>query len=370
MPLVVVTGPPCTGKSIFAKAFEAYLARGIAEGALAPPGGAGHKVCLTSDETLGIDKRAGYKNATAEKLSRGAFKGAVERSFNASSTLVADGLNYIKGYRYELFCSVRAQATTHAVVQVMAPQEQAEAWNAARGEAGYEGEVASDLWSRYEAPDERNRWDSPLFRLTEDDVADILDSGLLPVASGAGSSSATEGGGGGRASSAAGGAGGVAASTASAAGARERTEALFRSIAAALYERAGLKPLMATAPQKAAPSDLVNELDRRTSEVVAALGKALAPGAEAAPGVGASIPVPHSSTPVILARKTTLPELKRHKKTFDKAEVNRLSSTAVGGTGLVDVSAALAATGTRFVEFINAQLRMPLGAAAGVSAFD
>ena len=30
----------------------------------------------------------------------------------------------------------------------------------------------SDLWSRYEEPDSRNRWDKPLFRLNADKAED------------------------------------------------------------------------------------------------------------------------------------------------------------------------------------------------------
>ena len=44
----------------------------------------------------------------AEKNSRASFKAAVERGLEKDSVLIADDLNYIKGYRYELFCIARA----------------------------------------------------------------------------------------------------------------------------------------------------------------------------------------------------------------------------------------------------------------------
>jgi tRNA uridine 5-carbamoylmethylation protein Kti12 len=42
------------------------------------------------------------KNSQAEKISRGALKTAVERGLTRTETLIADDLNYIKGYRYEV----------------------------------------------------------------------------------------------------------------------------------------------------------------------------------------------------------------------------------------------------------------------------
>jgi len=77
-------------------------------------------------------------DAAAEKMSRAALKGAIERACNGSATVIVDALNYIKGYRYELYCIVRATASTHCCVMVDAPLESAREWNDARGEAGYE----------------------------------------------------------------------------------------------------------------------------------------------------------------------------------------------------------------------------------------
>ena len=68
--------------------------------------------------------------------------------------------------RYELWCIARAAAARYCVLQCSAPRETAEAWNAVRPPAeAYSETVFADLWSRYEEPDSRNRWDKPLFRL-------------------------------------------------------------------------------------------------------------------------------------------------------------------------------------------------------------
>jgi hypothetical protein len=122
-------------------------------------------------------------------MARGAHKAAIERLLSSSAVVIADGLNYIKGFRYELHCLVRSARTTACVVWVgpSASLEDALAWNAARRSAtataappgsmdtpssaaasvcgGYEDAPMRDLWLRFEAPDARNRWDAPLFRV-------------------------------------------------------------------------------------------------------------------------------------------------------------------------------------------------------------
>ena len=67
----------------------------------------------------------------AEKISRGALKAAVERGLTKSETLIADDLNYIKGYRYELFCVARAVGTSMCTIHCDAEPEQIQQFNSA-----------------------------------------------------------------------------------------------------------------------------------------------------------------------------------------------------------------------------------------------
>jgi len=46
----------------------------------------------------------------------------------------------------------------------------------------YSSAVFEDLWRRYEDPDMRNRWDSPLFRIAPDEGADSM-AAVLQVGS-------------------------------------------------------------------------------------------------------------------------------------------------------------------------------------------
>ena len=68
--------------------------------------------------------------------------------------------------RYELWCIARAAAARYCVLQCSVPEDAARAWNTARpAQQAYSEAVFGDLWSRYEEPDSRNRWDKPLFRV-------------------------------------------------------------------------------------------------------------------------------------------------------------------------------------------------------------
>jgi len=164
MPLIVVCGRPCTGKTRFALQLrERILAQ---DGARA--------VLLVNDEALGVDKGAGYASAREEKVSRGRHKAAVERALAAITdggggppVIIADGLNYIKGYRYELWCLARAVGAAYACVWVepTVVEGSAAALDGGRGSAGYPPSARADLWTRFEPPDGRNKWDAPLYRV-------------------------------------------------------------------------------------------------------------------------------------------------------------------------------------------------------------
>jgi protein KTI12 len=122
MPLVVLCGIPASGKSRCAKILSDQFAA------------AGDTVVTISDDSLGFSRDKAYagvakpapppltaQDATSEKMVRGAVKAAVERFCSADRIVVVDSLNYIKGFRYELYCVARACATTHCVVNTPPP---------------------------------------------------------------------------------------------------------------------------------------------------------------------------------------------------------------------------------------------------------
>ncbi|CAG8665407.1 3169_t:CDS:2, partial [Acaulospora morrowiae] len=178
-------GIPSSGKTTRAKKIERYfLDRLTSQGKTG-------LVHLINDESLGITKDSYKDTRVEEKKARASLISAVERSTSKDDLLIADGMNYIKGFRYQLYCIARAIGTPHCVIYCGTPVEVARKWNSIRGEEGYESNLLyctdilnillnqyrfDDLVSRFEEPDDRNRWDSPLFTVLYDDETLPLDN--------------------------------------------------------------------------------------------------------------------------------------------------------------------------------------------------
>ncbi len=82
--------------------------------------------------------------------------------------VVVDSMNYIKGFRYELYCVARTVGVPHCVVHIAASDAQCAAWNEAGGQR-YSPTLLAELVARFEAPNANTRWDSPLFTVTPDE---------------------------------------------------------------------------------------------------------------------------------------------------------------------------------------------------------
>ena len=138
-----------------------------------------------------------------EKATRAALKSEFDRAVmsknggDGNSTLVIlDSLNYIKGYRYELYCISKAAGERHGVIWIMGSSSDGDANQAALGASspsdvlaktrnrrrrelndnnldGYyqNDETLDALVLRYEPPDEKNRWENPLYKV---DVTGVL----------------------------------------------------------------------------------------------------------------------------------------------------------------------------------------------------
>jgi len=61
----------------------------------------------------------GFPAQGEEKKARGAFSAAIERVLNQDVVVIADGMNYIKGFRYQLFCLAKSLQTQHCVVTML-----------------------------------------------------------------------------------------------------------------------------------------------------------------------------------------------------------------------------------------------------------
>jgi protein KTI12 len=105
-----------------------------------------------------------------EKKFRGAFMAAIERALKKDTIVLCDSLNYIKGFRYQLYCIARALNTPLCVVHCAVTPEKSKEFNLLKPiEEQYDPVHRDELIQRYEEPISSNRWDSPLFTILADD---------------------------------------------------------------------------------------------------------------------------------------------------------------------------------------------------------
>ncbi|ALC49852.1 CG3587 [Drosophila busckii] len=177
MPIVVITGLPASGKTTRAEQLRDYIqSKGI-------------KVHLISEnETVPkalYEKNACFEDSQKEKVVRGDLKSEASRHLNQEDLVILDAGNYIKGFRYELFCQTKSARTTQCTLFCCISQEKAWEFNIKRSGSDllgeqtkpnnshvpYSREVFDSLCMRYEEPQSNNRWDSPLVvALPEDNL--------------------------------------------------------------------------------------------------------------------------------------------------------------------------------------------------------
>lgn len=152
MPLVVVCGKPCVGKTSFSNQLYSYFQSKSLT------------VYLINEESAKINKLRGYHNSFSEKSARATLKSQVNSKLSKDSYVILDSLNYIKGeslrkietavtkfiiiytlhnfilhwkciigYRYELYCISRAIQTSYCVCWIECPNSTtAIEWNSER----------------------------------------------------------------------------------------------------------------------------------------------------------------------------------------------------------------------------------------------
>ena len=78
-------------------------------------------MCHINDESLGLSRDV-YREARTEKEARATEYSAIKRALGKECIVIADGLNYIKGFRYQLYCEAKAVETPHCVVRLFSPR--------------------------------------------------------------------------------------------------------------------------------------------------------------------------------------------------------------------------------------------------------
>lgn len=159
MPLIILCGFPCSGKTKIANQLEKFFKEEKKK-----------NVKLFGDEQLKIKKNAVYSNSQQEKEVRGNLKSFVQRHLSKDCLVILDSLNYIKGYRYELFCVTKSCQTPQCVIHVATSIDKSREWNSQRPEEDqYDETNFVDLVQRFECPDSTNRWDSPLITIPSEE---------------------------------------------------------------------------------------------------------------------------------------------------------------------------------------------------------
>ena len=218
----------------------------------------GKTVHVVGEDTLEMRKNTMYADSKNEKEIRGNLKSAVQRFISKSDVVILDSLNYIKGYRYELYCVTKAAQTPHCVVHCDINPTQASEWNLQRPEEErYTQEVLDGLVMRFEPPENRNRWDSPLFT--------VLPGDELPC----------------------------------------------QRIYDALYETKAPPPNKSTLSQPVSATNFLHELDKTTQGIVSCIVDAQKTSVP-----GDNLKVPAAQDKVVLCRTVTLGELQRIRRQF------------------------------------------------------
>ncbi|KAI3423881.1 hypothetical protein D9Q98_009715 [Chlorella vulgaris] len=314
MPLIVISGLPCSGKSKAAAVLaEVCRLRG-------------QDVQIVDEDSLHLQRNESYKDATSEKVARGTLMAAVDRNLTRKLTVILDTHNNIKGYRYQLWCIARLAGTRYCLVHVDTPPETCRQCNQEREAASsYSETIFEDLACRFERPDSKNRWDSPLFTLRPLLGSSQMQEQLEAVAAAVADAPRP--------------AAQVAAAAAAAAAAQQQDAAAAGGpfIAGAADQppvrlAKELRPHVATdtASSKLSATNLLHDVDRALQQVLERVAEAQAAAGSGAPGL---VTFPSSSSsggdeacplpPLDLYRPMFLPEQRRHKRGFLKLATNQ-----------------------------------------------
>lgn len=274
MALVVICGQPCSGKSKTALSLSEALSESVSESESESK----QTVKIISETSFHLDRNQSYANMPNEKNLRGVLRSEVDRSLTKDNIVIVDSLNSIKGYRYELWCLARAAGIRYCVLFCDVEGTHCRKWNEERrerGEASYDDKIFDDLSSRFERPDRRNRWDSPLFE-------------LWPHKDGVEKSSAAI---------------------------NDAVLYLTKKVDSKTRDVKILQPTIATQSGKFSEANSLYELDRATQEVINALVEAQS---QALGGPLNGVSLGQGLPTVNISRSIGLPELRRLRRTFIK----------------------------------------------------
>lgn len=168
MPLIILCGLPSSGKSHRAEQLREHFSKDRG------------KVVKVISENHAVP-RAGYRkneyfgDSQKEKIVRSDLKSDVIRHLNKEDVVIFDAGNYIKGYRYEVYCATKAARVSQCTIFCAVNDLKMKEFNGRRtsadevsldnGDVPYDEQTMEALKMRFEEPHGNNRWDAPLFTI-------------------------------------------------------------------------------------------------------------------------------------------------------------------------------------------------------------
>ncbi|KAL4569484.1 hypothetical protein LXL04_025122 [Taraxacum kok-saghyz] len=234
---------------------------------------------IITETSFHLNRNQTYAEMTSEKNLRGVLRSEVDRQLSKDTIIIVDSLNSIKGYRYELWCLARAAGIRHCVLFCDVEETQCRIWNQERiknNEPSYDDHIFEDLVRRFETPDRRNRWDSPLFELFPFKNEINCNSPVI----------------------------------------LDLVDYITKRVDSRTKDVKILQPTIATQSARFSEANSLYEMDKATQEVIGAIvaAQAAAMGGAVVGGVSVGVDLPV----VGVSRVVGLPELRRLRKTFIK----------------------------------------------------
>eukprot|EP01130_Rhizamoeba_saxonica_P002542 TRINITY_DN12328_c0_g1_i1.p1 TRINITY_DN12328_c0_g1~~TRINITY_DN12328_c0_g1_i1.p1 ORF type:complete len:283 (+),score=58.95 TRINITY_DN12328_c0_g1_i1:26-874(+) len=281
MPLIMMSGFPASGKSTVVASLVEYLEQHTEM-----------TVVVVTEDSLLLDRNVCYQDSRQEKSTRGMIKAAVERDLSKGVVVIADSLNYIKGFRYELYCAARALGTPHCVIYCNTPRDKCRQWNESKDEATRWNEnLLNELMNRYETPNSRRKWDNPLFEISNIDEIPLDDIKLSMTAE-------------------------------------------YTSV-----------QQDATRHNRVASTNYLHDLDKVSLQIIKAILQQ-----QREFQIGSLITVPHTDSKIRLIKNFTMAELRRHRREY----VNLCRNLSATKSQFTDQTVEDAASG--FVDYLNENL--------------
>jgi protein KTI12 len=157
MAVIVLVGVPGSGKTTLANNLK-------------PVFEATSRECVIVSEPSVED--GAFDASHLETQARSDFKAAVHRQIHSDRVTIVDGMNFLKGFRYELYCFAREASVGFCCAFCDVSDEDA----FERSKHRYPESKLKTLIGRMERPSEKNRWDQPLVIVRDPNDRSIIES--------------------------------------------------------------------------------------------------------------------------------------------------------------------------------------------------